>query len=46
MDKNKSNLPPMKRPVPIKEEKNKEDDIKQNLKKADQYWNDCKFQIH
>ena len=46
MDKYKSKLSPMKIPILIKEENNREDYINQNLKKAHQYWNDWKFQIN
>ena len=46
MDKYKSKTNPMKNPKLSKVYKKKEDDIKQNLKKSHQHWNDWKFQVH
>ena len=44
--KNKSELPPMKIKTTRKEGNKKEDNIKQNIKKSYQHWNDYKLQIH
>ena len=39
-------LPPLKKQKLIKKAQEKEDEIKINLKMANQNCNDCKFQIH
>ena len=46
MDKHKSKISPMERPRLSKEEKKKEKNNKQNIKKDHQHWNDWNFQIH
>ena len=40
------NLPPLKKKKLIKKSQENMDEIKINLHKANQYWNDWKFQIH
>ena len=46
LDKDKSKLYSMKKQKLNKEENKKDDNIKLNLKKYHQHWNDFKFQIN
>ena len=46
MIKLSNNLPNLKKSKLSKKEQEKEDEIRRNLQKANQYWNDCKIKIH
>ena len=46
MNKLSENLPNLNINKLSKKSQEKEDEIRRNLQKANQYWNDCKIQIH